>query len=327
MTNQAEAEVKYESIEDIPGVGPATASKLRELGYYTVESLATATIKELILAGLGEKQAAKIIEEARRAISVSFIRGDELLKVYSQIQRLSTGCEALNNLLGGGLETQTITEIYGEFGAGKSILCHQLAVIVQLPPERGGLNGAALYIDTEHTFRPEWIVRISKKLGLDVDSVLRNIIYSEAYNSDHQIILLEKADRIIKENNVRLIIIDSVTAHFRSEYLGREMLAERQQKLNKHLHRLFRLARAYNAAAVVTNQVMAKPDEFFGNMVSPIGGHILAHTSHTRIFIRKGAKGTRIARLVSSPYLPEGECVFRISDGGIEDVEEEKRRK
>ncbi|HID16764.1 TPA: DNA repair and recombination protein RadA, partial [Candidatus Bathyarchaeota archaeon] len=221
-----EGKRKYESIEDIPGIGPATAEKLRELGFHTVESLATATIKELTAVGIGEKQAAKIISEARSSIALTFIKADELIKMRKNVLRLTTGSRALNELLGGGIETQTITEFYGEYGVGKSILCHQLAVNVQLPVERGGLDGGALYIDTEQTFRPEWILRMANHLGLDPDQVAKRIIYSEAYNSDHQILLLEKADKAIKENNVRLIIVDSLTAHFRSEYLGREMLAE-----------------------------------------------------------------------------------------------------
>ncbi|RLG90026.1 DNA repair and recombination protein RadA, partial [Candidatus Bathyarchaeota archaeon] len=115
-------------------------------------------------------------------------------------------------------------------------------------------------------------------------------------------------------------------AHFRSEYIGREMLARRQQKLNKHMHKLIRLARVFNTVAVVTNQVMAKPDVFFGDAVHPIGGHIVAHTSHTRIYLRKAPRGpVRIARLVSSPYLPEGEEVFKITENGIEDVHENEK--
>lgn len=318
-------ELRYEQIEDIPGVGPATAEKLRELGFHTVESLATATVKELSLAGIGEKQAAKIISEARSSIALTFIRADELMKMRENVLKLTTGSKALDSLIGGGVETQSITEFYGEYGVGKSVLCHQLAVNVQLPRDRGGLEGNALYIDTEQTFRPEWIERMAGHLGLDPEKTASNIIYSEAYNSDHQILILEKADKVIKENGIKLIIIDSLTAHFRSEYLGREMLAERQQKLNSHLHRLIRLARAFNAAAVVTNQVMAKPDQFFSMGVEAVGGHIVAHTSHTRIFLRKASRGAiRIARLVSSPYLPEGEQIFRITGNGVEDVEEKE---
>ena len=319
---------RYELLEDLPSIGPATAKKLRELGFNTVESLATATAKELEPAGIGEKRALDVIRKARSAMELSFIRADELLKMRENILRLTTGSKTLDDLLAGGLETQTITEFYGEYGSGKSQMCHQLCVNVQLPPERGGLNGAALYVDTENTFRTERVVQMAQNLGLDPESVAKNIIFAEAYTSDHQMFLLNNADKIVKENNIRLIIVDSVTAHFRSEYLGREMLAERQQKINKHLHRLIRLARAFNTVAVVTNQVMAKPDVFFGNAVHPIGGHIVAHTSHTRLFLRKSARGpVRIARLVSSPYLPEGERVFKITEDGIVDVAEEDQKR
>jgi DNA repair protein RadA len=321
-------EKRYEHIEDLPGVGPATAQKLRELGFHTVESLATATVKELDSVGIGEKKALEVIRTARSTIAVSFIRVDELMKMRQNVLRLTTGSKTMDELLGGGLETQTITEFYGEYGSGKSQLCHQLCVNVQLPPERGGLGGGSLYVDTENTFRTERIVQMAQHLGLDLEEVVKNIIYAEAYTSDHQTFLLENADKIVKENGIRLIIVDSLTSHFRSEYLGREMLAERQQKLNKHMHRLIRLARAFNAVAVVTNQVMSKPDVFFGNAVHPIGGHIVAHTSHTRVYLRKSARGrVRIARLVSSPYLPEGERVFKITGSGVEDVMEEDERR
>lgn len=314
---------QYEFIEEIPGVGPATAKKLKEVGFHTIEALATATTRELEAVGISEARAREIIQAARASISLDFIRADELLEMRRKVLRLTTGSRRLDELLGGGLETQAITEFYGEYGSGKSQLCHQLCVNVQLPPEKGGLNASALYIDTENTFRTERIVQMARHLGLDPKEAVKNIIYAEAYTSDHQIFLLENADKVIKENNIRLIIVDSLTSHFRSEYLGREMLAERQQKLNKHMHKLIRLARAFNAVAVVTNQVMSKPDVFFGDAIYPVGGHIVAHTSHTRIYLRKAPRGyVRIARMVSSPYLPEGEVTFRITENGIEDVEE-----
>jgi DNA repair protein RadA len=278
-------------------------------------------------AGIGEKKALDVIRAARSTLSLSFIRADELLKMRQSVLRLTSGSKAIDEILGGGLESQTITEIYGEYGSGKSQLCHQMCVNVQLPVERGGLGGGALYVDTENTFRTERIIQMSNHLGVNPEDIVKNIVYAEAYTSDHQMFLLENADKIVKENNIRLIIVDSLTAHFRSEYLGREMLAERQQKLNKHMHRLIRLARAFNAVAVVTNQVMAKPDVFFGDAVHPVGGHIVAHTSHTRLFLRKSSRGpTRIARLVSSPYLPEGERVFKVTENGVEDLSEEDQQ-
>ena len=317
---------QYEFMEDLPGVGPATAQKLRELGYHTVESLAMATGRELEPAGITEKKAFNIIAAARSSMSLSFVRADELFKMRQPVLRLTSGNKGLDALLAGGLETQTITEFYGEYGSGKSQMCHQLCVNVQLSPERGGLDGAALYLDTENTFRLERIVQMATHLGLDPEKVAKNIIYAEAFTSDHQMFLLENADEVIKANNVKLIIVDSLTAHFRGEYIGREMLAPRQQRLNKHMHKLIALARAFNAVAVVTNQVMAQPDIFFGDAIHPIGGNIVGHTSHTRIYLRKASQGpVRIARLVSSPYLPEGEEAFRVTENGIEDVSEEQK--
>lgn len=318
---------RYSSIEEIPGVTPSIAEKLRELGFNTVESLAMATIRELEQVGISDKKAFEIINAARSSVTLSFIRADELLERRQNVLRLTTGSKKLDELLGDGLETQTITEFYGEYGSGKSQIAHQACVNVQLPPEKGGLGGGALYIDTENTFRPERIVQMARFRGLDPQKVVRNIIWAEAYTSDHQMFLLENADKVIKENNIRLIVVDSLTAHFRSEYIGRENLALRQQKLNQHMHKLIRLARAFNAIALVTNQVMSSPEVFLSETIRPIGGHIVAHTSHTRVFLRKGARGPiRIARLVSSPYLPEGECLFKITENGIEDVTEEDRR-
>jgi len=324
--NEFSKQKKYEFIEDLPGVGPATSQKLRELGYHTVESLAMATARELEPCGVSEKKAFQIIGAARASIGISFVRADELYKMRQTVLRVTSGNKGLDTMLGGGLETQTITEFYGEYGSGKSQMCHQLCVNVQLPPERGGLGGAALYVDTENTFRLERIIQMAKFLGLDPNQVIKNIIYAEAYTSDHQMFLLENADEVIKNNNIKLIIVDSLTAHFRSEYVGREMLAPRQQRLNKHMHKLIGLARAFNAVAVVTNQVMAKPDVFFGDAVHPIGGNIVGHTSHTRIYLRKASHGPiRIARLVSSPYLPDGEEIFKVTENGIEEVSEEEK--
>jgi DNA repair protein RadA len=322
---EAPAKKAFGSIEEIPGVGSATAGKIRELGFNTVESLAMATVRELVKAGIGEQKASDIISAARSSSSLSFIRVDELLEKRQNILRLTTGSSKLDTLLGNGLETQAITEFYGEYGSGKSQIAHQLCVNVQLPIEKGGLGGGALYIDTENTFRTERIEPMARHMGLEPEQAFKRIMLAEAYTSDHQIFLLENADKVVKENNIRLIVVDSLTAHFRSEYIGRENLAERQQKLNQHMHKIIRLARAFNAVALVTNQVMSSPDVYFGEPVRPIGGHIVAHTSHSRIFLRKATRGpVRIARLVSSPYLPEGECVFRITENGIEDVERDQ---
>jgi len=313
---------KYKTLEDLPDIGPATVAKLKEIGFKTVESLGTAAVAELVAAGIGEAMAEKVIEAARNSMAITFVRGDELVELRKNVRKLTTGCSSLDRLLNGGIETESLTEFYGEFGSGKSQMCHQLCVTVQLGEAQGGLNGSVLYIDTEATFRPERVMQMAPRFGLKPEDVLKGIIYAEAYTSNHQTVLLENADEVIKENNVRLIIVDSVMSHFRSEYLGREMLAPRQQQLNKHLHKLMRLSRAFNAAAVITNQVLASPDAFFSKAVSPTGGHILGHMSHSRIFLRKGRSNVRIAKLTASPSLPEGEVPMRITERGIESDED-----
>ncbi|MCK4438128.1 DNA repair and recombination protein RadA [Candidatus Bathyarchaeota archaeon] len=313
---------KYKTLEDLPDIGPATVAKLKEIGFKTVESLGTAAVAELVTAGIGEAMAEKVIEAARKSMAITFVRGDELVELRKNMRKLTTGCSSMDRLMNGGIETQSLTEFYGEFGSGKSQLCHQLCVTVQLGEAQGGLNGSVLYIDTEATFRPERVMQMAPRFGLKPEDVLKGIIYAEAYTSNHQTVLLENADEVIKENNVRLIIVDSVMSHFRSEYLGREMLAPRQQQLNKHLHKLMRLSRAFNTAAVITNQVLASPDAFFSKAVSPTGGHILGHMSHSRIFLRKGRSNVRIAKLTASPSLPEGEAPMRITERGIESDED-----
>ena len=310
---------KYQGIEDLPGVGPATASKLAEAGYKTVQGIATATAMELNAAGLGEDTSKKVILAARKTLEVKFIKGDELAKLHEGQTLMTTGCSTLDRLLEGGLETQSITEFSGEFGSGKSQICQQLAVAVQLSVEEGGLDGSCLYFDTESVFKPDRVKIMGQLLGLDPKDVLKKIVYAEAFTSEHQAVLLDNCDDVIKDNNVRLIIVDSLMAHYRSEYPGRETLSRRQQAINKYLHRLKRLSQAFNAVAVVTNQVTAIPDTTFGvQQPKPIGGHVVGHAVHTRVFIRKGRQNLRIAKITASPFLPEGETPFRITARGIE---------
>ncbi|MDG6219217.1 MAG: DNA repair and recombination protein RadA, partial [Candidatus Thermoplasmatota archaeon] len=220
-------------------------------------------------------------------------------------------------LLGGGFETQSITELFGEFGSSKTQIAHQLCVNVQLPKERGGMEHCAYFIDTENTFRPERIVQMAEALDLDPDTVLENIHVARAYNSSHQMLLVEKVIQMSKEQPVGLLVVDSLTAHFRAEFIGRGALADRQQKLNKHMHDLLRWSDLNNGAVCATNQVSSKPDAFFGDPTRPIGGHIVGHTATFRIYLRKSKGPKRIARLIDSPHLPEGEAVFTVSQEGI----------
>ncbi|MHA1208073.1 MAG: DNA repair and recombination protein RadA [Candidatus Freyarchaeota archaeon] len=309
-------------LEDLPGIGPAIAKKLSEAGYRSPEAVAVATPKELAAAAdIGESTATRIIEGAREMLNIGFVSAEEFLEQRKTISQITTGTRNLDQLLGGGIETRGITEFFGEFRTGKTQICHQLSVTVQLPEEMGGLNGDAVYIDTEGTFRPERLMSIAARFELDPQEVLKRVIYARAYNSDHQLYLSQNIDDLIeKGRNIKLIVVDSMVGHFRSEYIGRGMLAERQQKLNKHLHTLLRLSELYNLAVVVTNQVMSKPDTFFGDPTQPVGGHIVAHNCTTRVYLRKSKGNQRIARLVDSPYLPESEVLFLISENGINDA-------
>ncbi|VVC72226.1 DNA repair and recombination protein RadA [uncultured archaeon] len=176
-----------------------------------------------------------------------------------------------------------------------------------------------IIIDTESTFRPERIKQLAEAAKMDPEKVLKNIQVAKAVNSDHQMILVDKMDEMIKAGNVKLIVVDSLTAHFRADYVGRGALGERQQKLNKHIHALQKLADTHNLAVYVTNQVMDNPGILFGDPTTPIGGHVLAHAATYRLYFRKGKEEKRIARLVDSPSMPEGECVFRVTSDGVKD--------
>ncbi|WP_238375015.1 DNA repair and recombination protein RadA [Vulcanisaeta thermophila] len=307
-------------VEEIEGVGRVTAQKLREAGYNTARDVAFASVKELAEILGSEDRAKQIIAAAQKLIGLTpFITAYELYEKRRGIKRISTGVKSLDELLGGGIETKAITEFVGEFGSGKTQICHQLSVMVQLPEDKGGLKAKALYVDTENTFRPERIMQIAKYRGLDPQEALKNILYARAYNSDHQIMIIDESKKMIEKENIGLIIIDSLVAHFRSEYPGRENLAERQQKLNHHIAQLLRIADIYNVAVVVTNQVIAQPDVFFGNPLKPAGGNVIAHGATYRVWLRKGKENVRIAKIFDSPYHPEREVTFRITEEGVVD--------
>jgi DNA repair protein RadA len=473
-------------LEDIPGVGDKIAKKLREVGFADPMAIAVASPSELAaIAEIGAGQAAKIINAVREMLEIGFEPADKILERKSKALRITTGSKNLDNLLGGGIQTQCITETYAPYGCGKCVskdtlipfflngqlqfeaisdvyeickdkyseikmdegfgvpleniklftltslgikkvsspllyrefvptllnlktkegreikvtfshnlpsfenkrikwkparffkvgekiavpesnvggkICEdviedvkeiiyndyvydfvvprffnfigntppvffhntqlgfQLAVNVQLPPERGGLKRSCLWIDSENTFSAQRIIAIAKALKLNPEEALKNVYVARAFNTDHQIFLVEKSKDLIEEKNIGLIVVDSLTSHFRADFIGRGMLAERQQKLNKHLHTLQRYADAFNLAVYVTNQVMARPDVLFGDATAPVGGHVLGHMSTYRLYLRKGRGGTRIARLVDAPDLPEAEAVFKITEEGIRDA-------
>jgi DNA repair protein RadA len=311
-----------EEIDKLAGVGEKTAERLKEAGYNDLMSIAAASAGELVASvGVGEDTASKIIASARDALKMGFETATDVLKKRENVGKITTGSKTLDALLGGGVETQAITEMHGAYGSGKSQVGHQLAVNVQLPKEKGGLGGRAIFIDTEATFRAERIMEMAKGVGMDPKKALENILVARAFNSDHQVLLAEKTEEHIKKNNIRVIIVDSLTSSFRSDYTGRGTLANRQQKLNRHLHNLQRLADVYNVAIYATNQVMSRPDILFGDPTTPIGGHILGHQATFRVYLRKSKAEKRIAKLIDSPCLPEGETIFKVVMDGIRDAQ------
>ena len=320
-------------LADLEGVGPVTKKKLHDAGIHNLMDLVVRGPVELEeISSMTTETCGKIVTIARKqlvesgTITRDFASASEIYKRRQAIGRISTGTDALDSLLLGGVETQAITEVYGEFGCGKTQFCHSLCVTVQKTVEEGGLDGGVLYIDTEGTFRPERIIEIAKTHNMDPSKLLDRIVVARAYNSAHQVLILEEAGKIIKEENIRLIISDSTTGLFRAEYLGRGTLANRQQKLGRYLRLLSRIAETYNCAVVATNQVSSSPDTFFGDPTRPVGGNIVGHTSTYRIYFRKGGKNKRVAKIIDSPHHPASEAVFELGERGVQDTEEHMKK-
>jgi len=273
------------------------------------------------VAGVSAAVARKAIQAARKMLNLGFIDGSEYAKRRESVHYITTGSKNFDDLLGGkGVESRSITETFGAYGSGKTQLGLSLAVNAQLPLEKGGANGKCVFIDTEGTFRPSRIKQISEALGANPEKVLKNIFVARAFNSDHQMLLLERVSEMIKEGEpIKLVIVDSLTAHFRAEYSGRGQLADRQQKLNRYIHDLMRLAEQHNLAVYVTNQVMANPAQMFGDPTTAIGGNIVGHASTYRIYLRRGKKDSRVAKMIDSPNLPDNETIFYLTEEGLKD--------
>lgn len=320
-------------IDELEGIGPATKAKLNEAGIITILDLAVKPASEIAdamstdLARASElcnKARARLVE--MKYFADDFVPASEIYKRRKAVERITTGSNNLDDLLAGGIETQAVTEFYGEFGSGKTQICHTLCVNTQIPADAGGLEARVVYIDTENTFRPERIAEIARARGLNSDAVLDGIIVAKAFNSSHQELIVGELPSQVRSRGVKLVVVDSAVAHYRAEFLGRGTLSERQQRLNRFMHSLVRTAEVYNLAVVVTNQVQSSPDTFFGDPIRATGGHVVAHTSTYRIYLRKSGKN-RVARMVDSPYHAERETVFILNEKGIDDPPEEISRK
>ncbi|XP_022210955.1 DNA repair protein Rad51 homolog [Drosophila obscura] len=302
-------------------------SVLQSASLHTVDAVANSTRKYLLaIPGLGGSKVDQILSAATKLVPIGFLSARTFQQLRADVVMLTTGSKALDKLLGGGIETGSITEIFGEFRCGKTQICHTLAVTCQLPISQKGGEGKCLYIDTENTFRPERISTIAQRYGLNVTGVLDNVACSRAYNTDQQTTLLQMAAGLLFDTRFALVIVDSVMALYRSDYTGRGELAPRQSHLGLCMRQLQRLADEFGVAVVITNQVTAVLDNganmYGGEAKRPVGGNIIAHASTTRLYLRKGKGETRICKIYDSPCLPESEAMFAILPDGIGDAKE-----
>jgi DNA repair protein RadA len=320
-------------IQDIEGIGPTTAKKLKEAGIVSVMDLAVTSAEELAVEINASKDSAatfiiaaqKLLRDSK-VLEKEFVTADTVLEKRRSMLRCSTGSTALDELLLGGIETQAVTEFYGEFGSGKSQICHTLCAVAKQPVESGGLDSSTIYIDTEGTFRPERIQEIARARGYDPVQVLKSIAICKVYNSSHLELIIKNLGKYVDDFKAKLVIIDSVISLHRAEFAGRGTLADRQQRLNGMLHKIIRLAEIYNIAVVITNQVQSSPDTFFGDPTKAAGGNVLGHASTYRIYLRKSGEN-RIARMIDSPYHPYSDARFTLNEKGADDLEEEGESK
>ena len=319
-------------LEDLPDIRPLDLTKLKRIGIESVLELAT-SIPQDLADETGDKieSMSILIVQARKALtnigllSKEFCTAADIMTRRNQIMRCTTGSKSLDGLLSGGIETQALTEFAGEFGSGKSQLCHTLSVTANMPKEKGGLGGNVIFIDTENTFRPERIHQIAEAYSIDPEKILSSIFVCKIYNSSHLEFVIKNLAKYLEEFRASLVIIDSIISLHRAEFSGRGTLWDRQQKLNSMLHRLTRLAEVYNIAFVLTNQVQSNPDSTFaGDPTKVAGGNILAHATTYRIFFRK-AGHNRIAVMQDSPYHEYGSIKFTLSEKGIIDAEDDKK--
>ena len=313
-------EIDMLDLTQLPKVGSGTAEKMKEAGILSIMSVAVLTPGQMKdAAGGTEASARKIIQAARELCKLGYELGNQIEEKENSLKKIPTYCEPIDTLLGGGLELKTSLEAFGEFASGKTNLSHLLAVsaIKQFP------NSFVIWIDTENTFKPSRIRNFCEGLGMDAEKVLKQIKVGRAVSSDHQILLTENIEgEIAKGIDVKLIVVDSVMNHFRAEYLGRGTLSVRQQMLNGYLHKLRKLMDMYELAVYCTNQVQLDPGCMFGSPIKAIGGAILGHFATTRVWILKGAQGSRVMKMVDSPSLPMGEARFMIKETILEGIEQ-----
>mmetsp|Transcript_3968 Transcript_3968/g.4582 ORF Transcript_3968/g.4582 Transcript_3968/m.4582 type:complete len:347 (+) Transcript_3968:111-1151(+) len=320
-------QVSYQTLDTLQehGIAVNDIQKLNDAGYHTVESIAHATARKLAdVKGISEAKVMKLKDIVKQMVPMDFMTAADALQDRESLVQLSTGSVELDKLLEGGIETGSITEVFGEFRTGKTQLCHTLCVTCQMGIPDGGAEGKAIYIDTEGSFRPARLKAIAERFGMDPAVALENVAYARAHNSEHQMELLKMAAAIMSQDRYALMVVDSATALYRTDYIGRAELSERQMQMAQFLRQLTRLAEEFGVAIFITNQVTANPNgmSFAKDSTNPIGGNIIAHASTTRLRLRKGRGENRICTVFDSPTLPEADAQFALGPAGICDAAE-----
>lgn len=317
----------------VPELGPAAIEQLRDMGIEDVMSLAVANTIDVMMGCNKSRETvnkwirnAEATLQANKLMEKSWMTGVEALQKRKEVKRITTGSKKLDGLLKGGIETKSITEFYGEFGAGKSQICHTLAVTVQSSPEQGGLDGRVIWIDTEGTFRPERVEEIAIARNMDAVKMLENLHLFRPNSSAWLELIVRELPKYLKDKNVRLVVIDSIISLHRSEFSGRGTLADRQQRISQIVHKLQKIAEFYKLAVVITNQVSTSPETMFGDPNKPTGGNIIAHASTYRISLKKSGEN-KIARMVDSPYHAYDDIKFTVDESGVTDVAPEVKKK
>ena len=283
---------------------------LRRLGFRSQASLSMADSRELSeLSGLPLSEVEWLIEGAR-----SSLPGGRLRLEPAGGRRLSTGCKALDDMLGGGVETGAITELVGEFGTGKTQLCHQLCVTVQLSEDLGGLSAKAAYLDSEGTFAPERVVQMARRWGLDPSEALRGVYYARLRSVAEQVASLLELRRLVEEG-VILAVVDSIAAHFRGP-AGPDALT-RAHELAVYLSSLRELAEEQGVAVVVTDRVSAAPGLA---ELRPSADPIAAMFVDYRVSLHKVRENVRRAQLEFAPWPARRSALFAITEDGVVDV-------
>lgn len=307
------------------GISTADISKLQESGLHTIESIAFQTKSQLINdSGISNNQADKIIDTVSSIFHIGFSLASSYYQQRRNLIYIQTGSTVLDSILGGGIESNSVTEVFGDFRSGKTQLCYTLAVTCQLLNQDHQSIRKCLWIDSESTFRTERLIPIADRFHLDSQEVMNNIVWAKAYNTDHQSQLLAKASELMTQSNFSLLIVDSVTNLYRTDYCGKDELNNCQIHLSKFLRKLRQLADEFKIAVLITNQVESQVDggfTIFNSYIKPIHGNITGQFSQTRLYLQKGMGQTRKCQIYQSPSLPQEEASFAITNIGISDID------